>query len=231
MLAFGGIDHELWCVQLRRAGLNPETDVRWKDLIHEMGDGGKALLNGEVDAILVMLGEDRELEKQGYNILFETAKLYPHGRPDRVTVATGQALRERREEVKAFLRGLIRSYWFCRNPRNYEYLAVVDRRLRLMCGSEAERALYSAPGAPWHAAFREGAGAWQPFPMDGLPSLEGLQAMLDEQKEIGAVGPDYRLESCLQLDLVKEAFAELASRPELKPEIERMKQVKAEYGY
>jgi hypothetical protein len=43
--------------------------------------------------------------------LFDIAAHYPKGRPDRINIATGKALREKPEMVKAYIKRMIRAYW------------------------------------------------------------------------------------------------------------------------
>jgi ABC-type nitrate/sulfonate/bicarbonate transport system substrate-binding protein len=116
----GDNHHLLLTYWLRQAGLDPESDVHW---ITGIGPESRltSLIEGRIDAGLVTHGQDHgaELENAGLAVIQDFSSAYPQGRPDRVIVSSNRVLEERRADVKAFLRAIVRTYWFVRDVRNF----------------------------------------------------------------------------------------------------------------
>ena len=85
---------------LKRAGLDPYNDVTWVRGNSPHG-AGERLRAGLIDVAFQDPKDARMLRNEGFNDLFDVAAHYPKGRPDRVNVATGRALKEKPEMVKA----------------------------------------------------------------------------------------------------------------------------------
>src|SRR5262249_34656417 len=153
-----------------------------------------------------------EMLAEGYRTLIDLSARYPRGRPDRIIVATEDLIEERPEWVKAFVRGMIRSYWFMRiMPDNHRYLANLERRRRMLSSDPEERVIPLSCKTP--AMCEE-----MPFPVDGMPS--GFAGYLQEWVDLGELDQEdvRHLDESLRLDITEAAFAELAARPELQPE-------------
>ncbi|HWP59292.1 MAG TPA: ABC transporter substrate-binding protein [Candidatus Acidoferrales bacterium] len=223
VVEIGGGTHLTMNAVLRRAGLNPERDVEWVGRVFSPGDID-ALKTGKVDCITLQAAKAERLKKEGFNILADPKRLYPDGFPFRVIAATGRILESKPEFVKAFLKGMIRVYWFIRTqPENFSYLVSLEKRLRFQSADPEESTTRFVMGSPESAEV-------QPFPIDGLPT--GFDAYLQEEKEAGQLNyevPPIR-EVCA-LDLVREAFQELMQREELKPAYERARAVVQRLGY
>jgi NitT/TauT family transport system substrate-binding protein len=208
---------------LRTAGLNPERDVEFLGRVFPPGNID-TLRSGKVDCISLEITQAQKLQKEGFNILASPKQLYPNGFPVRIIAATGKILESKPEFVKAFLKAMIRVYWFVRDqPKNLPYLQSLERRLRFQSADPEESTTRFAMGTPEHAAA-------QPFPIDGVPT--GFEALLEEEKEAGEL--DYNvppIRDVCALDLVREAYQELMQREELKPEYERVKAVVQKLGY
>ena len=94
-------------------------------------------------------------------MLLDVAAQYPDGRPDRVIAATGAVLEERPDDVVAFIRAMIRAYWFLRTmPENIGVTTAVERRLRRHSPDPDEPGGMLQFGSPEHAER-------MPFPIDG----------------------------------------------------------------
>lgn len=208
---------------LRRAGLDPFEDVEWVRGV-DPARSPAALRRGEVDAIFCHPLDLPDLEREGFNDLWDSAAHYPQGRPDRVIVATGRALREKREQVRSCLKGMLRAYWYMRTVENHSYLLELERRLRRQSRDPDERKrkplLSSAPRLEY-----------LPFPYDGLAT--GLSSYLQESVELELVEAKdaEHLENVDRQELMKEAFEELAGRPELSRELQRAREVHARIGF
>jgi len=125
--------------------------------------------------------------------------------------------------VKAFLRGLVRSYWFVRDmPKNYEYITNLEKRVRLTSPDPEERKVQ----APRSLRDLEA----MPFPLDGRAS--GFEDMLKEEAKLGELNYDVPpIKEVVAQDLVDEAFKDLRSRKELDEEFQRLKKAEARWGY
>ncbi len=207
---------------LKRAGVDPDNGVVWVTGVYPRSAPGE-LLAGTVDAGFVDRPDSAPLLEQGYNIVLDIKDHYPNGRPDRIIAATGQALEQKPELVKACLRGMVRAYWYMRRqPETFEQVSNLERRLRQESPCLSEHRTLLTCFSPAHME------ECLPFPYDGLPT--GLADYLQEAIELGKI-EDYDLEKMCSLGLMREGFAELAGRPELQPQLERIKSLVARLGY
>ena len=179
---------------------------------------------GKVDCAPVAVWEAEELKKEGFNALVTLQQQYPNGRPERIIAATGRILEERPELVKAFLRAMIRAYWFMRDmPKNFEYLYNLERRLRGASPDPEEQSVKFAGESPQHLES-------MPFPVNGLAT--GFEDLLREEKAIGDLNYDVPpIKDVSAQDLVTAAFNELCARPELQEEFSRVSAVARRWGY
>ena len=208
---------------LMQAGLDPESDIEW---VTGIGPESRlaSLVEGRVDAGLVTHGGDHiaELQMAGLAVLQDFSSAYPNGRPDRVIVSTNQVLAERRDEVKAFLRAMLRTYWFVRDVRNFTYFYNLEKRLRRHSPNHFEQV------RPVHAKSLEWMEKHQAYPVDGLAT--GLEEYAREMIALGDV-KNINLEKVLRQDLMQEAFQELSAREEIRPDLERAQEVVKRIGY
>ena len=223
VVEIGGAGYRTMKACLRRAGLDPDRDVEWLGRVFAPGNA-TALKTGKVDCIHVGASQASKLQKEGFNIIANPKELYPNGFPTRIIAATGRILESNPELVKAFLKAMIRVYWFFRDqPKNFFYLHNLEKRLRFQSADEEESTTRFAIDSPENAEA-------QPFPIDGVPT--GFDALLEEIGEAGEL--DYNVppinEVCA-LDLVRESFQELIQRHELKTEFEQAKRVVERLGY
>jgi len=185
--------------------------------------GPGALRDGRVDAAFVDGIDLPAVQAEGYNMLLDVASKYPQGRPDRVIAATGRVLEEEPEQVKAFLRAMIRAYWFLRTmPDNVQVTQAIELRLRRYSPDPDEPKRMAQFGSPEHAER-------MPFPIDGNAS--GFEQYLKEAVALGTLPEYIEPSEITRLDLAAEAFADLSAQPERQPELERVKQVVARFGY
>jgi ABC-type nitrate/sulfonate/bicarbonate transport system substrate-binding protein len=207
---------------LIREGIDPKNDIEWVTGI-DTRRGPFALREGRADAAFVDSLDLSGLIDEGYEQIFDVGAHYPNGRPDRVIAATEKALDARPDDLRAFIKGMIRAYWFIRRqPENIEVTAAIEARLRRRSPDADERARMAQFGSSVQAEM-------MPFPIDGLPT--GLEQYLDEATVIGAIDAPIEPSKISQLDLAKEAFVELRERSDLKSDLERARQVVGKYGY
>ena len=224
----GGLSYVFTKFMLNQAGIDPYREVEWVRGIHSATESYQALKDGRVDAVLARSQGRRRLEDEGYPLLFDSAQFSPQGFPVRLMAATGRVLREHSDLVRAFLRGAIRAYWFYRNRANFDFIRDIETRMRRMHWDEEEADLerHSSESITAPEQLERDAA-----PVDGGVPIAGLEVYLDHMKALGEVPQDYRLKQALRLDLVTEAFQELEGRPELRPELERVRAVAAQVSY
>ena len=220
---FNSIRHWAIQIQLKKAGLDLDKDVEWVRIGVNSQLHKDAIRSGRVECAPVPPWYAEDLVAEGCNILVSPADQYPDGRPERIIAATGRILEEKPDMVKAFLRGLVRSYWFVRDmPKNYEYITNLEKRIRLTSPDPEERIIH----APRSLRDLEA----MPFPVDGRAT--GFEDMLKEEERLGELNynvPPIK-EVCAQ-DLVDEAFKELSARQDLQEEYQRLKKVEERWGY
>jgi len=219
----GDNHHLLLTYWLMQAGLDPESQVQW---VTGIGPESRlaSLIEGRVDAGLVTHGGDHgaELEKDGLAVLQDFSLAYPNGRPDRVIVSSNRVIEERRDEVKAFLRAILRVYWFVRDVRNFFYFQNLERRLRRESPNHFEQV------RPVHAKSPEWMEKHQAYPVDGLAT--GLEEYAKEMVALGDV-KKIDLKKVLRQDLMREAYQELSVCDEVRPDLERAQEVVRRIGY
>ena len=220
---FNSIRHWAIQIQLVKAGLDLERDVEWVRVGVNSKFHVEAIRAGRVECAPVPPWYAEDLIAEGCNVLVSPADQYPDGRPERIIAATGRILEERPDMVKAFLKGMIRSYWFVRDmPKNYEYITNLEKRIRLLSPDPEERVVQ----VPRSLRDLEA----MPFPLDGRGS--GFEDMLKEEERLGELNYNVPpIKEVVAQDLVDEAFKELRARKELDEEFQRLKKAEARWGY
>lgn len=216
----------LWNL-IRKAGLDPDEDVIWvEDRIfayHRTRDHVDAMKEGKVDCLQSSPPFSEELEKMGASLLVSARKLFPKGKPMAVIAARRSVVDERGQELRAFLRAILRGFWFERDKNNFPYLADLEKRLRAASPSADERALRMLT-SPDRLELR-------PLPVDGQVPIDGLKEIVEEMKETGELPSNYSVEGVLVEEPVRDAFENLMSRKQLQAEWQRIKQVVERQGY
>lgn len=207
---------------LKRAGVDPYNDVTWVrgNAPHEARERLRA---GEIDAAFQDPTDAEVLRDEGFSDLFDIAAHYPNGRPDRVNVATGKALEEKPEMVKACIKGMIRAYWYMRKqPETFNQCRQVERRLRMESPDPDEQRRKLTCHSPAHVEHL-------PFPYNGIPT--NLEGYLHEAVEVGVLDEPPDMEKLGQLRLVQQGFIELESREDLREDLTRIKSLVRRLGY
>jgi ABC-type nitrate/sulfonate/bicarbonate transport system substrate-binding protein len=224
----GGISQGILQNELRKAGLDPETDVSWvRDRIfayHNTPEHVQALSDGRVDCVGSHPPFSDELERMGCTVLLSPRALYPGGRPERVVAARRSLIEERGEELRGFLRGILRAFWLMRDqPESFSYLADLERRLRLTSHDPDERVLrmFTSPDRLES----------MPLPVDGEAPVAGLKRIAEEMKRDSQIPNDFSAERALKDEAAKKAFQDLRSRKELEAQWTRVTRVVEKHGY
>jgi NitT/TauT family transport system substrate-binding protein len=220
---YNSIRHWAIQIQLKKAGLDLERDIEWVRVGVNSRLHMDAIRSGRVECAPVPPWYAEDLLKEGCNALVSPADQYPDGRPERFIAATGRILEEHPDMVKAFLRAMIRAYWFVRDmPKNYEYVTNLEKRIRLTSPDPEERAMREPRSVRDLEAM--------PFPLDGKAT--GFEDMLKEEERLGELNYDVPpITEVSAQDLVDEAYRELRSRPELQEDYHRVSKIAEKWGY
>ena len=214
----GGISYTLLSTNMRKVGLDPEKDVTWVtgSRFHGQANPEECLRRGEVDCVSAGSKSDPEdLVSEGYSILFDGSTYGGISRPSRITAGTQDVIEERREEIEAYFRAIIRAYWFIVDrERNGRYHRALVKRLRRSCLDVEESQRDSLES-----------GGKSALPFDGAPSVEGLSHILKEAQETAQISSSLELKDVVRLDAVHTAFQQLQQREELSGEFLRAKEL------
>lgn len=207
---------------LAEDGVDPQTEVEWVRGV-DPRIAERRLREGYVDAAMMSPIEAAPLLKaEELTLLLDIKKQYPKGRPDRVIAATGRAIREQPEQLTAFMKGMIRAYWFVRDPENTRVVRQMERRLRRESTDMTEPTRELVFASPEHAEQ-------MPFPFDGLPT--GLDQYLEEAVSLGTLDSAPDVEQLCKLDVTRAAYAELSTRDDVREDLERARVLASRMGY
>jgi ABC-type nitrate/sulfonate/bicarbonate transport system substrate-binding protein len=211
---------------LREAGVNPETEV---EQVHDPVFGYRnnpahieMLRSGKVNAITSSPPFSDELEKEGYPVILDPNKVFPR-RPGKVTVAPRRTIEQRADELKAYFRAIIRTFWFMRDVKNFQYLHDLEARLRKLTHNEDERRLFIA-SAP------DRVDSWA-LPMDGGIEREALDRIIKEMVRRGRLERPVPVEEVFKDEAVGEAYWDVSNRAKLKPAFATAMAAVEKYGF
>lgn len=213
---------------LREAGVDPEKDVEW---VYDPVFGYRnnpahmeMLRSGKVNAITSQPPFSDQLEKEGYPMILDPNTVFPR-RPGKLTVATGQMIEKRSDELRAYFRAIIRAFWFMRDMNNFEYLSDLEKRLRKTnTHNEDERGVVAIVTSP------DRLENWA-LPIDGGIAPEAVQRIADDMVKCGKLPRPMSAKDILRDDAVKQAYREVSSRPELKKAFGVALAAQEKYGF
>src|SRR5918999_1054678 len=198
---------------LEAAGVDPEKEVEW---VYDPVFGYRnnpahmeMLRSGKIDAITSQPPFSDQLEREGYPMILDPNNVFPR-RPGKLTVATRTMIEKRTDEMKAYFRAIIRTFWFMRDVKNFEYLKNMEKRLRKTnTHNEDERGVVAIVTSP------DRLENWA-LPIDGGITAEAVQRITDDMVKSGKLSRPIAAKEILRDDAVKQAYREVSSRPELK---------------
>lgn len=213
---------------LRAAGVDPDTEVKW---VYDPVFGYRnnpahmeMLRSGEIEAITSQPPFSDQLEKEGYPMILDPNRVFPR-RPGKLTVATGQMIEKRADELRAYFRAIIRSFWFMRDVKNFAYLRDLEKNLRRTnTHNEDERGVVAIVTSP------DRVESWA-LPIDGGIAPEAVQRIADEMVKSGKLSRPMPAKDILRDDAVKQAYREVSSRPELKTPFSIALAAQEKYGF
>lgn len=209
---------------LRRLGVDPVRDIEWiarpPNRYEDEPTSGDPLRSGHVSAI-AMSGREKEAERlvsEGYPLILDTEEFFKEfyqglgaWPPSKVVVATKRTIEERGEELRAFLRGNVRAYWFIQDPRNHRVVYELETRMRQNTFNEYERKVRmlkaETPPPPGTGLRTMGF-----MVMDGLVPRVAVGDIVAELQKYEAVDPSLGVDDVLKDAASIEACDQLLSR-------------------
>ncbi|HWP29385.1 MAG TPA: ABC transporter substrate-binding protein [Chloroflexota bacterium] len=181
---------------LRHFGLEPGRDV----LLVPAGsseDNLAGLQAGRIQAALFISSQRPILEAQGYPLLVEMAQLYPDYQSN-VIATLGRTLERAPRTVIAYLKAMIRTYQYLRDPANWPEAMAICEEHRVPFQKE------------YFTRFLE---ILQPaLPPDGGINPRGMEVVFREEVEQGTVDPNLDLRALVRLEYLEQAQRELGLR-------------------
>ena len=213
---------------LRDASVDPEKEVEW---VYNPVFGYRnnpahmeMLRLGKVDAITSQPPFSDQLEREGYPMILDPNKVFPR-RPGKLTVATGQTIEKRADELRAYFRAIIRAFWFMRDVKNFEYLRDLEKKLRKTnTHNEDERGVVAIVTGP------DRVESWA-IPVDGGVTAEAIQRIADEMVKSGKLAKSLSAKDILRDDAIKAAYKEVSGRAELKNPLSIALAAQEKYGF
>jgi ABC-type nitrate/sulfonate/bicarbonate transport system substrate-binding protein len=213
---------------LEAAGVDPDKEVEW---VYDPVFGYRnnpahmeMLRSGKIDAITSQPPFSDQLEREGYPMILDPNTVFPR-RPGKLTVATGQMIDKRAEELRAYFRAIIRAFWFMRDVKNFEYLRDLEKRLRKAnTHNEDERGVVAIVTAP------DRVESWA-IPIDGGIAPAAVQRIADEMVKFSKLSRPMSAKDIVRDDAVKQAFKEVSRRAELKTAFGIALAAQEKYGF
>jgi len=213
---------------LREAGVDPDKEVEW---VYDPVFGYRnnpnhmeMLRSGKIEAITSQPPFSDQLEKEGYPMILDPNTVFPR-RPGKLTVATGQMIEKRADELRAYFRAIIRAFWFMRDVKHFEYLRDLERNLRKTNTHNAdERGVVAIVTSP------DRLENWA-LPIDGGIAPEAVQRIADDMVKSGKLAQPMSAKEILRDDAVKQAYREVSSRADLKTPFGIALAAQEKYGF
>ncbi|MSP37299.1 MAG: hypothetical protein EXR70_02245 [Deltaproteobacteria bacterium] len=213
---------------LRAAGVEPFKDVTW---VYDPVFGYRnspahmeMLRSGKIEAITSQPPFADQLEREGYPMILDPNKIFPR-RPGKLTVATGQMIDKRRDELTAYFRAIIRAFWFMRDVTHFEYLRELEARLRKTnTHNEDERGNVAIVTSP------DRCDSWA-LPIDGAVAATAIERIVGEMVKSGKLATPIAVKEILRDDAVIAAYRDVSRRNELQPAFNIALAAQEKYGF
>jgi len=156
-------------------------------------------------------------------MILDPNKVFPR-RPGKITIATGKTIDQRGDELRAYLRAIIRSFWFMRDVKNFDYLNDLEARLRKTnTHNEDERrlAIVTSP---------DRLDSWA-LPIDGGVNPAAIERITDEMIRAGKLSQRISAKEILRDAAVIDAYRDVSNRPALKAALNIALAAQEKYGF
>jgi len=190
---------------LKMAGLEYGKDVKIEKRphthMHDLEGFRQSFLREETLTVNVHPWEAEEWSRKGYTVLADTTKLFAP-RQDRVVGATGKLVNDRPDTLRAFLKSYIKASRFIVTRENSEEIKGILERAGFL-GDDVDRRNFP----------KMMEGQWHRLSPDGSFPLEGVEQVIEEQKEAGNISAKVELEKVVRLEPLYQAQRDLGIEP------------------
>jgi ABC-type nitrate/sulfonate/bicarbonate transport system substrate-binding protein len=211
---------------LRRAGINPDVDVEWvcdpRFYVDEVAKLG-ALTAGSIDVVGLRGDSQQHAHTAGFQMVLDSGTFRSGLRPGKVTLAPQEVIDSRGDEVVAFLAALTRTFWFMRDPGNFDTVRQIELGLRAQTHNAEERSirLVTSP---------EVLERW-PLPIDLRPQVGSLAAVAADLAATGDIPASFDVTDVVAPECAQLAWQQLSGRPSVWDGYRRAEQVQTVMGY
>ena len=182
------------------------------------------LRSGKIEAITSQPPFSDQLEKEGYPMILDPNTVFPR-RPGKLTVATGQMIEKRGDELRAYFRAIIRSLLVHARHEEFRVPPRFEKKLRRSnTHNEDERGVVAIVTSP------DRLENWA-LPIDGGIAPETVQRIADEMVKSGKLSRPISAKDILRDDAVKQAYREVSGRAELKAPFGIALAAQEKYGF
>lgn len=183
---------------LKDHGLEPgrEVEIVYGGLLHNIFAMEDSFRQGQGAALMATLPQGKRLQADGYPVLADIGKLYPP-RHDRVMVAREGFMRDHAQDLKAFLRGIIRANRYFLDRSHRDEIVNIVRESEIFSHDHDENV--------FDGIFE---ALYERVPKTPLIEESGLAGLLEEERAKGKVKGQVRIEDVLNLGPIKEALEE-----------------------
>lgn len=187
--AYGATPDVLARLMVRRAGLDPEKDIK---VLALGSDAARvtALTQRVVDAVVMSPPADTQMEKQGFRVLARAHELL--SLPYLGLGANLRKIKEKPDEVRRVVKASIRANRFIRDNRD-------ESARTLMAWGKVER----------ESAYASYDALRNLFNADGAVPEDGLKLVIDQAKRGAKVSREVAPNEVAELSFLREAQAEL----------------------
>jgi ABC-type nitrate/sulfonate/bicarbonate transport system substrate-binding protein len=211
---------------LQNAGIDPEADVEWVfDPVFAYHNDERhldMLRSGKIDALTSRPPFSRQLEEEGYPLLLDPNVVF-NKRPGKVVVATKQTITNRGPELRAFLRARMRTFWFMRDLKNFDYLHDLEAKLRRATHNVEEQNLFIVTST----AKME---RWA-LPIDQGVTVQSMERIIGQMLASGELTKKITANDVLDDTFASAAYSDISNRPELRSNLEQALATQEKYGF
>jgi hypothetical protein len=145
-------------------------------------------------------------------------------RPGKITVATEKTIDKRGDELRAYLRAIIRSFWFMRDVRNFEYLKDLEARLRKTNTHNEDELHLAIVTSP------DRVESWA-LPIDGGVAPDAVERIAQEMVKAGKLERALPVKEIVRDGPIIDAYRNVSGRADLKPALATAQAAVQKYGF
>ena len=186
---------------LRLHGLDPDKDIEYVSAgAATVGNCKEPLLRGDYQARLMQWPDAKQLESEGFNLLYDYTKDKQWEYQVRVIATTEKILKEHPGWTTGFLKAMIRAFRLMKTDHQQAVRTVRKSRREWQAGDHP----LSFEEKPF--------GLYSVIPMDGSPSVEGVIRVAEMEKAAGKLPVEFDTNRILRLEYVEQAADEVNRR-------------------